>query len=88
MPSLWLAHVNLGLNLKKTKRGKLLLSHRSTSYLCYIPVLEDYEGAGRKRLTPCKCRDFFLFERTIYGNSYASMARFINEIMANVTINN
>jgi len=24
----------------------------TTSYLCYIPVLEDSEGAGRKRLTP------------------------------------
>jgi hypothetical protein len=24
----------------------------TTSYLCYVPVLEDSEGAGRKRLTP------------------------------------
>ena len=36
----------------KKKRGKLLISHRSTSYLCYVPVLEDLEGAGRTRLTP------------------------------------
>jgi hypothetical protein len=28
----------------------------TTSYLCYVPVLEDSEGAGRKRLTPHKCR--------------------------------
>jgi len=24
----------------------------TTSYLCYIPVLEESEGAGRRRLTP------------------------------------
>ena len=39
--------------------GKLLLSHRSTSCLCYVPVLEEYEGASRKRLTQCKSTIFF-----------------------------
>jgi hypothetical protein len=42
----------LGIHLVQKKRGKLLTSHRSTSYLCYVPVLEDLEGAGRTRLTP------------------------------------
>jgi hypothetical protein len=31
--------------------GKLLTSHRSTSYPCYLPVLGRFEGAGRIRLT-------------------------------------
>ncbi len=26
----------------------------TTSYLCYVPVLEELEGAGRKRLTPAQ----------------------------------
>ena len=34
------------------KRGKLLTSHRSTTYPCYLPVLGDSAGAGRVRLTP------------------------------------
>ncbi len=35
----------------KRRVGKLLTSHRSTYYLCYVPVLEDSQGAGRARLT-------------------------------------
>ncbi len=37
-------------NLKK-KVGKLLISHRSTIYPCYVPILGDSTGAGRTRLT-------------------------------------
>ena len=44
--------VEMCLKKRQKKRGKLLTSHRSTSYLCYVPVLEDSEGAGRVRLTP------------------------------------
>ena len=31
--------------------GKLLTSHRSTTYPCYLPVLGESAGAGRIRLT-------------------------------------
>jgi len=42
------------------KKDGVSYSYRTatTSYLCYIPVLEDSEGAGRKRLTPCKNKEF------------------------------
>ena len=33
-----------------TKKGKLLLSRRSTLYPCCVPTLGDSKGAGRKRL--------------------------------------
>ena len=29
------------------KKGKLPTSHRSTTYLCYVPILEEFAGAGR-----------------------------------------
>ena len=35
---------------KAKKKGKLLISHRSTTYPCYLPVLGDLVGAGRTRL--------------------------------------
>ena len=37
--------------------GKLLLSHRSTNYPCFVPNLGDSSGAGRKRLTHGKGRE-------------------------------
>jgi len=37
--------------LKGKKKGKLLTSHRSTIYPCYVPILGDLIGAGRVRLT-------------------------------------
>jgi len=36
----------------KKKRVSYFYRTATTSYLCYVPVLEDSEGAGRKRLTP------------------------------------
>ena len=37
----------------KKKRGvSYLYRTATTSYLCYVPVLEESEGAGRTRLTP------------------------------------
>jgi hypothetical protein len=33
------------------KKGKLLSSHRSTIYPCFVPNLGDLTGAGRERLT-------------------------------------
>ncbi len=36
--------------------GKLLTSHRSTIYPCYLPILGDSIGAGRIRLTRGKSR--------------------------------
>ncbi len=43
-----------------TKKGKLLISHRSTIYPCYLPVLGDLTGAGRIRLTQCKNSNFII----------------------------
>jgi hypothetical protein len=40
------------------KMGKLLSSHRSTIYPCYVPILGDLTGAGRERLTRRKNRKF------------------------------
>jgi hypothetical protein len=43
--------------------GKLLISHRSTIYPCFIPDLGEFTGAGRIRLTQhkitkkCKCHN-------------------------------
>ncbi len=38
--------------------GKLLTSHRSTTYPCCLPALGRFEGAGRIRLTRHEDRDF------------------------------
>lgn len=38
------------------KKGKLLPSHRSTIYPCFVPNLGDLTGAGRERLTRGKSR--------------------------------
>jgi len=41
--------------------GKLLSSHRSTTYPCFVPNLGDSAGAGRERLTRCKINNNFYF---------------------------
>jgi len=42
---------------EKIKKGKLLTSHRSTTYPCCLPALGDSAGAGRIRLAGCKDRE-------------------------------
>lgn len=42
---------------KAQKMGKLLTSHRSTTYPCYLPVLGESAGAGCIRLTRDKGRE-------------------------------
>ena len=39
---------------KSKKNGKLLISHRSTTYPCCLPALGDSAGAGRIRLAAAK----------------------------------
>jgi len=47
--------LELNASKKRTqKKGKLLSSHRSTIYPCYVPILGDLTGAGRERLTQSK----------------------------------
>lgn len=41
--------------------GKLLPSHRSTTYPCSVPGLGDSAGAGRERLTRRKSNNYFYF---------------------------
>jgi len=53
--------------------GKLLSSHRSTTYPCFVPVLGDSAGAGRERLTRRKFNNNFLF--TIYFAKFVSLTR-------------
>jgi hypothetical protein len=45
--------------------GKLLLSHRSTKYPCFVPNLGESMGAGRKRLTRHKSRKKILLKKDI-----------------------
>ncbi len=44
--------------------GKLLSSHRSTAYPCFLPNLGDSAGAGRERLTRRKINIYFNFLHT------------------------
>ncbi|MNJ92132.1 hypothetical protein D3C87_97910 [compost metagenome] len=50
---------------KKGKKRGVSYFYRTatTSYLCYVPVLEELEGAGRKRLTPAQKYLFLVIKR-------------------------
>jgi len=45
------------------KNGKRPTSHRSTTYLCYVPILEDFAGAGRVGLAAANIQSFYFFAR-------------------------
>jgi hypothetical protein len=45
------------------KNGKRPTSHRSTTYLCYVPILEDFVGAGRVGLAGANIQSFYIFAR-------------------------
>ena len=45
----------------RLKKGKRPTSHRSTTYLCYVPILEEFAGAGRVGLAECKYTIFLYF---------------------------
>ncbi len=45
------------------KIGKRPTSHRSTTYLCYVPILEEFAGAGRVGLASAKVNNFYFFAR-------------------------
>ena len=47
--------------------GKLLLSHRSTKYPCFVPNLGESMGAGRKRLTHGKSKKKINVIKVIYS---------------------
>ena len=47
------------ISINRYKKKVSLISHRSTTYPCYLPVLGDSAGAGRIRLTHCKNTLFF-----------------------------
>ena len=49
------------------KNGRLITSHRSTTYPCYLPVLGDSAGAGRVRPAGCKIMGFIINYKTIYA---------------------
>jgi hypothetical protein len=47
----------------RIKNGKRPTSHRSTTYLCYVPILEDFAGAGRVGLASANIQSFYFFAR-------------------------
>jgi len=52
------------------KNGKRPTSHRSTTYLCYVPILEDFAGAGRVGLAAANIQSFCIFANGIEHINY------------------
>jgi hypothetical protein len=52
------------------KNGKRPTSHRSTTYLCYVPILEDFAGAGRVGLADANIQSFCFFARILEQYKY------------------
>ncbi|CAM2794325.1 hypothetical protein FLPS109957_08395 [Flavobacterium psychrophilum] len=46
------------------KNGKRPTSHRSTTYLCCVPTLEESAGAGRVGLAVANIQPFYIFAST------------------------
>jgi hypothetical protein len=46
--------------------------HRTatTTYLCYVPILEDFAGAGRVGLAGAKIQSFYIFTRILAVYKY------------------
>lgn len=49
----------------RLKKGKRPTSHRSTTYLCYVPILEEFAGAGRVGLADANIQSFCIFAKGI-----------------------
>jgi len=64
--------------------GKLLSSHRSTAYPCFVPNLGDSAGAGRERLTRCKINNYFYF--TIKNVKFVEIICVIYAVFMNLSI--
>ena len=52
-------------NIAGTKKGKFV-SHRSTIYPCYLPVLGDSTGAGRINLPSAKIQFFLIYQHLVH----------------------
>ncbi|CAM2814624.1 hypothetical protein FLPS103535_04625 [Flavobacterium psychrophilum] len=46
------------------KNGKRPTSHRSTTYLCCVPTLEESAGAGRVGLAVANIQPFYIIAST------------------------
>ncbi len=55
------------------KKGKLLISHRSTIYPCYLPILGEFDGSWSYKTYPLQKYTFFLYERSFYEKIYSFM---------------
>ena len=53
------------------KKGKLLISHRSTIYPCYLPILGEFDGSWSYKTYPLQKYTFFLYERSFYEKIYS-----------------
>ena len=59
----------------RLKNGKRPTSHRSTTYLCYVPILEDFAGAGRVGLAGANIQSFCIFANGIKLINYYCILR-------------
>ena len=62
--------------VQNKKNGKRPTSHRSTTYLCYVPILEDFAGAGRVGLAGANIQSFCFFARILEQYKYICDRKF------------
>jgi len=53
----------LGKDTFSEKMASDLHRTATTAYLCYVPILEDFAGAGRVGLAGAKIQSFYFFAR-------------------------
>ena len=61
----------------RLKNGKRPTSHRSTTYLCCVPTLEEFAGAGRVGLAVANIQSFCIFASALF---YIKIVMYIAEI--------
>ena len=57
-------------NVRFKKNGKRPTSHRSTTYLCCVPTLEESAGAGRVGLAGANIQPFYIFASELADIKY------------------
>lgn len=68
------------------KKGKLLTSHRSTTYPCFDQDLGDSAGAGRMRLPDAKIRIMYVPNQIKCRNIYFEL-QFLNLTKTTLSLN-
>ena len=57
-----------GLLSSQTKKGKLLISHRSTIYPCCLPTLGEFDRSWSYKTYPLQKYENFLFDKIFWKN--------------------